>query len=230
MNRWRLAGWLACLAAALAVPPLSAGLRARAPSPPPETQPVLPQAAVLRPALLGFHPLVADLYWLRAVQYVGEHLETDRRFPHLPALVDLVTGLDPHFVDAYALGGLFLSMAGQYPEAVAVYEKGIRHNPHRWELPYDLGRLYFLELNDDAKALAWWLVADRLPGRPHYLPRFIARLHARTGALETALELWQRMAEESDSEWVRKRAQEEVERLLRQIRRSARPGAAPEGA
>jgi tetratricopeptide (TPR) repeat protein len=185
---------------------------------------------VLRPAVLGFHPLVADLYWLRAVQYVGQHLETDGRFPHLPALVGLVTDLDPHFVDAYILGGLFLSTAGQYPEAVAVYEKGIRYNPHRWELPYDLGRLYFLELTDDARALRWWLLADRLPGRPAYLPRFIARLHARTGALETALELWQHMAEDSDNEWVRKRAREEVERLVRQLRGSGRRGAGAEGA
>jgi tetratricopeptide (TPR) repeat protein len=229
VSRWRPAGWLACLAAALALPPLSAGLQARAPAAPPEARPVLPQAAVLRPALLGFHPLVADLYWLRSVQYIGAHLETDQRFPHLHALVDLVTSLDPHFLDAYTLGGLFLVMARQYSEAVAVYEKGVASNPHRWELPYDLGRLYFLELKDDDKALAWWLVADQLPGRPDYLPRFIARLHARTGALETALELWHKIAEESDNAWVRQRAKEEVERLVRQIRRSRGRGVAPEG-
>ncbi len=209
--------WLLIIAAVLSVPLLSAALQARAPSTPAETPPLLPRVEVLRPLLLGVHPLVADLYWLRTIQYFGEHIATDRRFPHLYRLTDYVTSLDPHFVDAYEVGGLFLSMAGQYPEAVAVYEKGIARNPTRWELPYDLGRMYFLELKDDRKALEWWLRADRLPGRPSYVPRLIARLYARTGALETALELWRAMAETSHNPWVREKAAEEIAKLLAEI-------------
>ncbi|MFQ5658563.1 MAG: tetratricopeptide repeat protein, partial [Candidatus Methylomirabilales bacterium] len=135
----------------------------------------LPSVEYLKPALLGFEHLAADLFWLQTVQYFGSHIQTDRRYPKLYQLVDLVTSLDPQFVDAFHFGGLFLTLGRQYPEAIAIYEKGIAENPSRWELPYDLGRVYYLELHDYPKALYWWELANRLPDRPHYLPRFIAR-------------------------------------------------------
>ncbi len=218
---WRsVPGAALLLAAALSVVPLSSALEARAPrlGGGAAAEPVLPRAAVLRPLLLGFHPLAADLYWLRTIQYVGAHLQTDERFQALYGLVDLVTSLDPHFVAAYQLGGLFLVIAKQFPEAAAIYEKGIAANPLRWELPYDLGRMYFLDLKEYDQALRWWLVADRLPGRPHYLPRMIARLYAKTGALETAFELWKAMYETTDNEWVKQTAKREMEKVLAQLR------------
>jgi tetratricopeptide (TPR) repeat protein len=165
---------------------------------------------------------MADLYWLRTIQYLGEQIQQRRPAPHLYPLVEFVTRLDPQFFDAFRLGALFLAIGGQYPEAIAVYERGIARHPDRWELPHDLGRLYFLELKDDARALEWWLAADRLPGRPHYLPRFIARLYAKVGATETALELWQRMAAASDNEWVQERAKAEIKKLLAEMQRQGR--------
>jgi tetratricopeptide (TPR) repeat protein len=178
----------------------------------------LPRIDLFRPLLLGFHPLAADLYWLRTIQYFGEHMQTDGQLPHLYALVDFVTSLDPRFIEAYQLGGLFLVIGKRFSEAIAVYEKGIAANPRRWELPHDLGRLYFIELKDDPQALRWWEVADRLPGRPHYLPRFIARLYGKTGHLETAFELWKTMYETSDNEWVRRTARQEMAKILAQLK------------
>jgi tetratricopeptide (TPR) repeat protein len=215
------------LAAMIAVVPLSLALERRAaPSGGGAgAPPILPRASVLRPLLLGFHPLAADLYWLRTIQYFGAHIRTDEQVPHLHGLVDLVTSLDPHFIDAYQLGGLLLAIAKRFPEAVAIYEKGIAANPERWELPHDLGRLYFLDLKDEAQALRWWEVTDRLPGRPHYVPRFMARLYAKTGSLQTAFELWKAMYEGSDNEWVRKTAKQEMQKILAQMRAQTAPKA-----
>ncbi len=215
------------LAASAAIVPLNLTLQARTPSSPSgQDRPlILPRAAVLRPLLLGFHPLAADLYWLRTVQYFGDRVQTGQQPVNLYALVDLVTSLDSHFVEAYQLGGLFLDIAKRYPEAIAIYEKGIAANPQRWELPYDLGRLYYLDLKDDAAALRWWEIAERQPGRPPYLARFIARLYARTGQLETALELWQDMYERSSNDWVRETAKREMDKILGQMHMRSAPGA-----
>lgn len=179
----------------------------------------LPKAKYLKPALLGFEHLAADLFWLEAIQYFGKHYEADRRYPKLYPLVDLVTSLDPQFLDAFRLGALFLTIARQYPEAITIYEKGIAQNPDWWELPHDLGRLYYLELKDYPRALTWWERTAKLPGHPHYIPRFVARLYAQTGHLETALELWQEMYGSTDNEWVRETARQEIERLLEQLKR-----------
>ena len=220
MTRPTLLAAVLILGAAVSILPLSSALEARAPHGEGRfgTSPILPRAAVLRPLLLGFHPLAADLYWLRTIQYFGGHLETDRQFTSLYELVDLVTSLDPHFVVGYELGGLFLSIVKRNPEAIAIYEKGIKANPERWELPYDLGRLYFLEFKDYPAALHWWQAADRLPGRPDYLPRMIARLYSKTGALETAFELWKELYEMSNNDWVRKTALREMRKILAEMR------------
>jgi pentatricopeptide repeat protein len=185
-------------------------------------QPIFfPRAEILRPALLGFTALAADLTWVRTVQYFGSRIEGKERFPQLFQLVDMTTSLDPQFLDAYQYGGLFLIMAKQYPNAIAIYRKGIAANPQAWQLPHDLGRLYFLELQDYRQALYWWEITDRLPERPHYIPRFLIRLQAKVGRLETALELWQQMLKQSENEAIREIARREIRKLQEELRRQA---------
>ena len=174
----------------------------------------LPDAKYLKPILIGFHGVAADLLWIRTVQYVGAHLETDRKFPHLAKALDLATSLDPHFLQPYGLGGLFLLYFARQPEAaVSLLEKGAAANPDRWELPHDLGRYYYLEARDYPQALWWWERAAKLPGRPDYLPRFVARLHAQTGHAETALDLWSELYRTAQNDSVRSLAMQEIERL-----------------
>ncbi|MFQ6013643.1 MAG: tetratricopeptide repeat protein, partial [Thermoplasmata archaeon] len=173
----------------------------------------LPSAKYLKPALLGFEHLAADIFWLQTIQYFGGHYQADRRFPKLYPLVDLVTSLDPQFVEAFRIGGLLLTLTRRYPEAIAIYQKGIANNPDRWEIPYDLGRLYYLDVKDYPKALQYWELANRLPNRAHYLPRMVARLHARTGHRETAIELWLEMYRSTDNAQLQEIIARELEKL-----------------
>jgi tetratricopeptide (TPR) repeat protein len=189
-----------------------------------------PRVEIRRPALLGFDGLAADFTWIRTIQYFGGRLERAEKFPQLYQLVDMTTSLDPHFLDAYVYGGLLLVIAKQFPQAIAIYEKGIAANPDAWQLPHDLGRLYFLELRDYEKALHWWQVTDGLPGRPNYIPRFLIRLQAKVGHLATALELWQRMYETTDNPWVRKTAKTEIEKILAEMKARHSETKSPEGA
>jgi tetratricopeptide (TPR) repeat protein len=174
----------------------------------------LPDARLVRPMLLGFHGLAADLLWIRVIQYIGTHWQTDRRYPHLARALELTTELDPHFIEPYRFGSLYLLyLAGDPGAAVSLLKKGAYANPQRWELAHDLGRYYFLEARDDAEALRWWEQAVRHPDRPHYLPRFVARLHAKAGRVETALELWVQFYENAPDEYMRSLALTEIARL-----------------
>jgi len=184
----------------------------------------VPRMDILRPALLGFTGLAADVTWLRTIQYMGGRVERRESFPQLYQLVDTTTSLDPNFIDAYTYGGLFLTIARQYAQAIQIYEKGIAANPMSWEIPYDLGRLYFLEIRDNQKALHWWEVANELPNRPHYLPRMVARLHEKVGDIEIALELWQEMLRTTTNEWVRQVAKQEIAKLEKQTGSTFREG------
>lgn len=186
----------------------------------------LPSAEFLHYASLGYRAMLADLMWIRATQYFGEELERRRvlrdagkvkesqeRYKFLFPLLDLTVSLDPQFMNAYRFGGLLLTVVKRYDDAIALYEKGYAANPDRWEMPHDLGRLYFLDVKDNEKALYWWKIANDLPGRPQYIPRFVPRLYMQTGQKEMAIQLWLELLEATDSEWFQKVIRDELEKL-----------------
>ncbi len=175
---------------------------------------LLPDPRYLKPILLGFHGVAADLLWIQIIQYVGAHVETDMKFPQLTRALDLETSLGPRFLEPYRLGALFLLYLTRDPQAaVSLLEKGAAANSDHWELPHDLGRYYYLEARDYDQALRWWERAAKLPGRPEYLPRFVARLYARTGHAETALELWSELYRTAQNDYLKSLALQEMNRI-----------------
>jgi hypothetical protein len=87
--------------------------------------------------------------------------------------------------------------------------------------------MYILDLGDIPAALEWFERANALPGRAHYVPRLVARLRARTGLIEAALEMWERMRETTDNEWIRETAEKEIRKLRARQRREAPGKTAP---
>jgi len=174
----------------------------------------LPSPSYLKPLLLGFDNLGADFSWLQTIQYFGKHYLSDQKYPVLAQLLNLTTSLDPSFIDVYYYGHLFLVYFAKDMQAgISLLKKGIDANPDRWELPYALGSLYFLEVKDYPEALKWFERANRLPGRAHYIPRFVARLYAATGHRETAIEMWTEIYNTAQLEWVRAIAERELKKL-----------------
>lgn len=176
-------------------------------------------APYVRVLSLGYTQVAADLVWLRAIQYFGEHTVTDGRFPQFAPLLDLATSLDPRFIDVYRLGGLLLAFTVEDPDAaVRLLEKGAGANPDRWELPYDLGIIHYLKRKDYSQALRWFQAADRVPGRPPHLVRLVARLYGLTGQREVAIALWLEIYRTNPLEWVRSVAATELAKLGVRVR------------
>src|SRR3990172_10229955 len=97
----------------------------------------LPDSRHLKPALLGFHGVAADLLWIQIVQYVGAHVETDMKFPQLTKALELATSLDPPFLEPYRFGGLYVLYLARQPEAgVSLLEKDAAANPDPLEIPH----------------------------------------------------------------------------------------------
>src|ERR1700728_1476841 len=60
---------------------------------------------VLKRASLGYDGLLADIYWTRAVQYLGgRHYNESKSYNLLAPLLEITTHLDPHLVVAYQFG------------------------------------------------------------------------------------------------------------------------------
>ncbi len=159
----------------------------------------LPDGRVLRVASLGFERVVADLFWLRTVYYVGDDEVTRAGYPDAFRLANLVTDIDPQFASAYVIMNSVLAVLRQRPdESLALLDKGVRENPDHWRLRFLRGFTLFFDLDDHARAADDMRAAFELGG-PKYLQLLAARLYAQGGAPETALAFVEaRLAEEGE--------------------------------
>jgi tetratricopeptide (TPR) repeat protein len=151
---------------------------------------------VLERASLGYNGLMADIYWTRTVQYFGQrHYRSAQSYNLLAPLLEITTHLDPHLLVAYQFGASFLapkppSGPGQPDRAVQLIEYGIQNNPNEWRLYYDLGFVYYIELNDYAKAAEAFERGSRLPNAHPFLKLLAAQMAQHAGEYETARTLW----------------------------------------
>ncbi len=175
-----------------------------------------PSGRWLGPASLGEGATLADLAWLRAVQYYGEHRETDNRYALMYHVFDIVTSLDPRHRNAYVFGGTSLAQEGrQFAHGIALLEKARAADPGAWVYPFEIGFLYFVERRDHETASLWFREAARKPECPPYVSRFAAYSAGRAGHRATAIELWQRVAESSENRVLSEKAIDEARRLAR---------------
>ena len=101
-----------CLFCALLIVPLQNSMDARLGNPGPDPDLLYFRSpSVVKKMALGYENLLADIYWVRTIQYFGNRNEADKRtirFKNLPALLDITTTLDPDLIDAYRIGCIFL--------------------------------------------------------------------------------------------------------------------------
>jgi hypothetical protein len=168
----------------------------------------------------GFELLLADLYWIRTVQYFGGQrvFARDKRFDLLTPLADITTTLDPRMEIAYRYGAVFLSEpkptgAGLPHEGIALLEKGVRENPRSWRLRQDLGMFHHIFLNDSHTAARILLEASALPGAPVWLATLAATVVANGGDRATARQMWVRMYEQAEEGPLKNNARIHIQRI-----------------
>src|SRR6478672_1769692 len=108
----------------------------------------------LRGFAFGAEGLIADWYWTRALQYIGEkmlkHPDTPIDLEDLSELeprllyplLQNATGLDPHFIAAYSYGAMVLPAIDKQ-KAIDLTKQGIVNNPDSWRLYQHLAYIYW---------------------------------------------------------------------------------------
>lgn len=154
----------------------------------------LPEGEYLRIATLGYEQVTADFLWIQAIQAMGERKVTEEAGRWIAHALDVITTLDPQFVRVYEAGGIALTtLVTMVAESNQLLEKGIRHNPEVWQLPFYLGFNYYFEFHDDRKAAEYMARASRLPGAPDFLAGFAARLYASARTPQDAVDFLAQM-------------------------------------
>lgn len=186
----------------------------------------LPRGEYLKPALLGYHQLGADVLWLRLLQVLGKKKNTADEYEWLYHALDVVTTLDPQYAYAYYVGGVVLTnYANRADLSNRLLEKGHRENPREWNLPFLLGYNHYFVLGDARKGAEYIGQAARTSGAPDFLPGLATRMHAEAGNPEVALQfleaLWKENPDLAVREKLEIRAKEVmIERDLRSLERA----------
>ena len=181
----------------------------------------LPRGEYLKPAVIGYEQLAADIIWLQTIQVIGEDTVTPNGYDWIYHALDVVTTLDPKFAYAYQLGGVTLSVLGKAPEkSNMLLLKGMKENPDVWQIPFYIGFNNFFYLNDYGRAAEYMAKASELPGHPAYLPKLAARLYVQAGDPDVALDFLLRMYKETADEKVRATLGERIKEVI--VERDAR--------
>jgi len=176
----------------------------------------LPKGEYLKPFLLGYQQLAADLIWLRVIQVNGDKIVSEKGYDWIYHALDVVTTLDPKFAYAYQFGGVNLGAVGKkFEKSNALLMKGLRETPDVWQIPFYLGFNYFFYLNDFQTAADYMAKASLLPGHPAYLPQLTSRLYAQAGRKEAAVQFLEQMIQQTEDDKVKEALQERVKQIQR---------------
>jgi tetratricopeptide (TPR) repeat protein len=175
----------------------------------------------LRRLSLSYESLLADVYWIRAVQhYGGTKLSTgaDKSYSLLYPLLDLTTSLDPQFSIAYHFGSLFLAEPppggpGRPDLAIALLEKGLRQNPSSWEFTQAIGFVHYWWYQDYPAAAEWFRRAAAMPGAPVWMQPLAAVTLAEGGRRDGSRLLWQQIARTAQDDWFKAEATRRLAQL-----------------
>ncbi len=170
---------------------------------------------------LAFDAVAADVYWIRSIQHYGRDRRlpagTPGKFELLQPLLDLTTTLDPRFNLAYRFGAIFLAIEppdgpGRSDQAIALLEKGLRHNPNHWQYAYDIGFVHYWHTGDYLRAAEWFQRAAAMPNAPEWIAPLAAGTRAGGGDRAGARQLLAEMRQ-SPQRYIRETAERNLAQL-----------------
>ena len=176
---------------------------------------------VMRRVGLSYDTMLADVYWIRALQHYGGERQKpgrERRYDLLYPLLDLTTTLDSRFTVAYRFGAIFLAEphpggAGRPDQAIALLKKGVALNPKKWDYYHDIGFIYYWNLHDYKNAADWFGRGGNLPGAPFWLRTYAAVMLTRGGDRQASRAMWTQIGQNEESEWLKTMSQLRLKQL-----------------
>jgi tetratricopeptide (TPR) repeat protein len=171
------------------------------------------QGKKLKGFALGAEGLIADWYWMRSLQYIGNKIENAKEDtinlenlqtlnPRLLyPLLDNATELDPKFITAYSYGAVVLPAID--PDlAIKLTEKGIANNPDEWRLYQYLGYIHW-RLKNYQKAAEIYERGSRIAGAPPFMGLMVGMMETRGGSHDTARQIYAQMRDNASDEETR---------------------------
>ena len=158
---------------------------------------------------------LSDILWMRTSYYFGQHMLTDRDYPYLLHMLDLITDLSPDWIQPYLFGAVILpSEAESVEDGFYIIDKGLLFHPDNWQLWFFKG-FYLWQIKNDllgaSKALQ---TASELDGAPVYLINIAASFTTQAGNKDFAIRFLKEALKKVQDERYRKMILEKMKEVL----------------
>lgn len=160
---------------------------------------------------------VADLFYLKALQFIGERNPgegeralKEEEVDYLLGNLRIVSALDPKFISPYFMGGVAITYDRLSTlKAIQFLEEARVSLPQEWRIPFWIGFNYYHHLDMPEKALTYIDIALKVPDAPPYLKRIQPMLYYKAGKSEEGIAYLEGLISSIDNprmkEWVEKK-------------------------
>ncbi len=170
----------------------------------------LPSPEMLKIMSLGNSGLVADILYLWSIQYYSM-FKPDERFLYLETVYNLITDLDPLYLDAYRIGALIMEIQTGGDQAQLkttvrrLFDKGLENLPESWQLAEAAAWDLFMRFRDQEAALHYAEIAAVRPGAPARIKRMVGVWRDKENAwtIDDSIEYWRRAVDDAEDEYDR---------------------------
>jgi len=176
----------------------------------------IPSGEALRTTSMGYHTVLADIMWVRAVlsfaDIFSEARPEDAQW--LSAMLDSVATLDPLWRTTYYHGGGMLRVVGDINGSDALFERGMEALPEEPYFPFSIAMNAYLHRKDQDRAAAYLDMAAGLPGAPAWYRSAAAGFINKTGQRQAALRYLKEQQEQSNDPAVRRSLEQKMRALM----------------
>lgn len=168
----------------------------------------LPRYDLIKIFSLGNERLLADYYWLVFIQYFGDTAERKKdKYKHAYDYLDLITKLDPGFMQAYWLAAFAIGAEAKQPdEAAKIIDRGILVLKDNWQIYFAAGANQYLFKHDTERAAYYYGLASKLPGAPPWLANQAELMRAKIPAIIKEIRMWTNIYESGQGTVVKETA------------------------
>jgi len=183
--------------------------------------PILPRRELLEVIGAGQRSLLADFYWLQAIQQVGR-ANTDTEYRDVYFYSDLATDLDPKFRYVYEWGAVTTPFNLGREQWVntdlssRLLTKGLTEFPDDRRFLFQLAYNKMTYDGDYKEAADLLMKLSKYPDTPRYLPQLATRLYAQAGRFDTGLRMAEMLRDSAEDDESRAFYEHRIKELLRE--------------
>jgi len=176
----------------------------------------LPNPKVSKALSLGYHTMVADLFWIRTILIFSDFVSHCRKenAEWLLTMMRMISHFDPKWRTLYFYGGTMMAVCEQVDAADEMYLLAHQNLPDDYFFPFSLAMNAYLYHKDYVAAEKWMREAAGKEGAPNWYNAAVAGMINQQGQRLTSIKYLEEELKTDLSPSVRSMTEERLRLLL----------------